>query len=87
MLKTCSELPQSTFGNGVDPRGAGKKQIPSLRYGMTSKWVYNDFENALYCIYIAPDVATVLEHAKLGGFPADSALAVRRVIDPSTAEQ
>ena len=44
-------------------------------------------DDKLYCIYIAPDVATILEHAKLGGFPADSVLAVRRMIDPTTAEQ
>lgn len=43
-------------------------------------------DDKLYCVYIAPDVATVLEHARLGGFPADSVLAVRRVIDPTTAE-
>jgi hypothetical protein len=28
----------------------------------------------------------VREHAKLGGFPADSVQAVRRTIDPTTAE-
>lgn len=43
-------------------------------------------DDKLYCIYIAPDAATILEHAKLGGFPADSVLAVRRIIDPTTAE-
>jgi hypothetical protein len=28
----------------------------------------------------------VREHARLGGFPADSVQAVRRMIDPTTAE-
>jgi hypothetical protein len=40
----------------------------------------------IYCVYIAPDEATVREHAKLGGFPADSIAEVLRVIDPTTAE-
>ena len=40
----------------------------------------------IYCIYIAPDEATVREHAKMGGFPADSVAEVMRVIDPTTAE-
>jgi hypothetical protein len=40
----------------------------------------------IYCIYIAPDEATVREHAKMGGFPADSVAEVRRMIDPTTAE-
>jgi hypothetical protein len=43
-------------------------------------------DDKIYCIYIAPDEATVREHAKLGGFPADSVKAVRQIIDPTTAE-
>ena len=42
-------------------------------------------DDKIYCVYIAPDEATVREHAKLGGFPADSILAVRTIIDPTTA--
>jgi hypothetical protein len=42
-------------------------------------------DDKLYCIYIAPDEATVREHARLGEFPADSIQAVRTVIDPSFA--
>jgi len=38
-------------------------------------------------IYIAPDEATVREHARLGEFPANSVQAVRTIIDPTTAEQ
>jgi hypothetical protein len=30
--------------------------------------------------------SAIREHAKLGGFPADSILAVRTMIDPTTAE-
>jgi hypothetical protein len=43
-------------------------------------------DDKVYCIYIAPDEATVREHAKLGGFPANSVLPVRNVIDPTSAE-
>ncbi len=43
-------------------------------------------DNKIYCVYIAPDEATVREHAKQGGFPANSVAKVRRVIDPTTAE-
>jgi hypothetical protein len=42
--------------------------------------------NKVYCIYIAPDEETIREHAKLGGFPADSVEHVTRIIDPTTAE-
>jgi hypothetical protein len=40
----------------------------------------------LYCVYLAPDEATVREHARRGGFPANRVSAVRRMIDPTTAE-
>ncbi len=43
-------------------------------------------DDKIYCIYIAPDEATVREHARLGQFPANSVQAVRTVIDPTTAE-
>ncbi len=43
-------------------------------------------DDKIYCIYIAADEATVREHARLGGFPADSVQVVRRMIDPTTAD-
>ena len=43
-------------------------------------------DNKIYCVYIAPDEATVREHAKRGGFPANSVAQVRATIDPTTSE-
>jgi hypothetical protein len=43
-------------------------------------------DDKIYCVYIAPNEAMVREHAKQGGFPADSVATVRKVIDPTTAE-
>ncbi|HJW15390.1 MAG TPA: DUF4242 domain-containing protein [Thermoanaerobaculia bacterium] len=40
----------------------------------------------LYCVYLAPDEATIREHARRGGFPANRISAVRRMMDPTTAE-
>jgi len=40
----------------------------------------------IYCVYIAPDEEMVREHAKQGGFPANSVSQVMAVIDPTTAE-
>jgi hypothetical protein len=40
----------------------------------------------VYCVYIAPDEATVREHAQLGGFPANAVNRVTSVIDPTTAD-
>ena len=43
-------------------------------------------DDKIYCIYIAPDEATVRQHAEKGGFPANSIAQVRRMIDPTSAE-
>ena len=40
----------------------------------------------IYCVYIAPNEAMVREHARQGGFPAESVAEVKAVIDPTTAE-
>ncbi len=42
-------------------------------------------DDKVYCVYIAPDEATVREHARQGQFPADSVQAVRTIIDPTFA--
>lgn len=40
----------------------------------------------LYCIYIADSSDLIMEHAKIGGFPADSVAVVTTIIDLTTAE-
>jgi hypothetical protein len=37
-------------------------------------------------VYVAPNEEVIREHAQKGGFPANKVSAVRRVIDPTTAE-
>jgi len=41
-------------------------------------------DDKLYCVYVAPDADSVREHARRGGFPADSVEQVRRRMDPTT---
>ena len=41
-------------------------------------------QDKIYCVYVAPDPESVREHARRGGFPADSVEQVRRRIDPTT---
>lgn len=41
----------------------------------------------IYCIYNAPNEEMIKEHARQGGFPANSVNKVRAVIDPLTAEE
>jgi hypothetical protein len=38
-----------------------------------------------YCIYLADSEASILEHARLSGFPANKITETRTIIDPMTA--
>jgi hypothetical protein len=82
-----------------DVPGAGRLSADELRgLSQRSCAVLNDLgpeirwlesyvtDDKLYCVYIAPDEAAVREHASQGGFPANRISAVRRMIDPTTAE-
>ena len=40
----------------------------------------------VYCVYIAPDEASIREHAEKGGFPANRISEIKTIIDPTTAE-
>ena len=55
--------------------------------GPQIQWLHSYVtDNKIYCVYIAPNEEMVRQHAKQGGFPANSVAQVRRVIDPTTAE-
>ncbi|MGQ0802958.1 MAG: DUF4242 domain-containing protein [Actinomycetota bacterium] len=43
-------------------------------------------DDKIYCVYVAPDTDIIFEHARCGGFPAETVTKVSAVIDPSTAE-
>jgi hypothetical protein len=56
--------------------------------GKDVQWVQSYVTgDKLYCVYNAPTADLVREHAKRGGFPADSVNQVTRVIDPTSAER
>ena len=55
--------------------------------GPQIQWVQSYVtDDKIYCVYIAPTKEMVLEHARQGGFPANSVAEVRTMIDPTTAE-
>ncbi len=55
--------------------------------GPRIQWVQSYVvDDRIYCVYIAPDEATVRRHAELGGFPANRVSEVRAIIDPTTSE-
>ncbi len=55
--------------------------------GPKIQWVQSYVtQDKIYCIYIAPDKSTVMEHAEKGGFPANAISEIKLMIDPVTAE-
>ena len=69
-------------------RDVSKKSASVLcELGPKIQWLHSYVTNdKVYCVYMSPDEATIQEHAKRVGIPANRVSAVRRVIDPSTAE-
>lgn len=55
--------------------------------GPKIQWVQSYVTNdKVYCVYIAANEELVREHAKRGGFPANSVAEVKEIIDPATSE-
>ena len=57
------------------------------KMGTKIQWVHSYVTgDKIYCIYVAPDIDTVREHARQGGFPANAVNEVFSIIDSVTAE-
>jgi hypothetical protein len=79
--------------------GAGKMTAEQLKavsqtsctvlkeMGPRIQWLHSYVTgDKIYCIYKAENIELVKEHAKKGGFPANSISEVSTVISPATAE-
>jgi hypothetical protein len=82
------EIPGAGKLSPSELQGISKKSCGVLEsMGPKIQWVQSFVTNdKVYCIYVAPDEATVRQHAQQGGFPANSVARVLTVIDPTTAE-
>jgi len=82
------EIPGAGNLSDAELREASRKSIAVLReIGPEIQWLQSYVTgDKVYCVYLAPDEATIREHAKRVGLPANRVSAVRRLIDPTTAE-
>ena len=56
------------------------------KMGSDIEWLHSYVTgDKIYCVYMASNEELVREHAKQGGFPANSVAAVGTIIDPTTA--
>ncbi|HUL00137.1 MAG TPA: DUF4242 domain-containing protein [Nitrospirota bacterium] len=82
------EIPGAGKIGAEDMQGIAQKSCSVLsELGPQVQWVQSYVtDDKIYCIYIATNKEMVLEHARKGGFPANSVAEVKRMIDPTTAE-
>jgi hypothetical protein len=82
------EIPGAGSMSAEQLEAVSQKSCSVLRnLGPQIQWLQSFVtDNKIYCVYIAPNEEMVREHARQGGFPANSVAQVRRVIDPTTAE-
>lgn len=82
------EIPNAGNLSESELRAVAQKSVAVLKsMGPEIQWLHSYVTgNKIYCVYLAPDEETVREHATKGSFPANRISAVRRMIDPTTAE-
>ena len=82
------EIPGAGNLTAEELHGISQKSCAVLNeLGPKVQWVQSYVtQDKIYCVYIAPDEASVRKHAEMGGFPANSVSQVRTMIDPTTSE-
>jgi hypothetical protein len=72
----------------ADLKAASQKSCAVLRHlGPDITWLQSYVTgDKMYCVYLAPNIELVREHAKEGGFPANAVNEVSTIISPKTAE-
>jgi hypothetical protein len=69
-------------------QAAAQQSLAVLReLGPQIQWLHSYVtDNKVYCIYWAPNAEIIQEHARRAGIPADRISAVRRLMEPASAE-
>ncbi len=82
------EIPGAGNLSDAEVQEVSRKSMRVLKeLGPEIQWLQSYVTgDKVYCVYLAPDENIIREHAKRVGIPANRISAVRRLIDPSTAE-
>jgi hypothetical protein len=73
--------------SSAEIQAISQKSCGVLRKMPAVQWLHSYVtDDKIYCVYIAPNEEAVRQHAQQGGFPANRISAIRRIIDPTTAE-
>lgn len=65
-----------------------RKSVQALRLiGPQIQWLHSYItDNKVYCVYLAPDDATIKKHADMIGVPANRISAVRSLLEAADGE-
>jgi hypothetical protein len=82
------EIPGAGNLSDKELQEISKKSVGVLNdMGPKIKWLHSYVTgDKVYCVYQAPDEEAIREHGRRGGFPVNRVSAVRRLIDPHTAD-
>jgi hypothetical protein len=82
------EIPGAGKMTDAQLREVAQKSVKVLKeMGPEIQWLHSYVTgDKIYCVYLAPDEATIQEHARRVGLPANRVSAVRRLLEPSSAE-
>jgi hypothetical protein len=76
------DVPGAHLMSPAEVQELARKSVQVLsELGPQIQWIQSYVtENKVYCIYLAPDEATIREHAHRVGIPANRVAAVRRLM-------
>jgi len=82
------ELPGAGNLSAEELQGISQKSNKVIgELGPDIRWLTSYVtDDKIYCVYAAPDMDIIEEHARCGGFPVTSISKVSAVIDPSTGD-
>ena len=81
------EVPGAGSLSDAQLREISQKSVDVLKGMSGIQWLHSYVTgDKVYCVYLAPDEATIREHARRTGLPANRVTAVRRLLDPTSAE-
>ena len=82
------EVPGAGSLSDAQLRELSQKSVDVLRaLGPEIQWLHSYVTgDKVYCVYLAPSETVIQEHARRVGIPANRISAVRRLLDPSSAE-
>ena len=82
------EIPGAGEMTDAELREAALKSVDVLKnLGPQIQWLHSYVtDDKVYCVYLAPDQETIMEHARRSGFPANRVSIVRRLLDATAAE-